>query len=451
MASQSNGLLSQLGFVKSPGAPVPHRKNTAKCATVEMPVPAVATFVMQQHIGAPCSPVVKAGDQVYVGTVIGDSDKAVSAPIHSSVSGKVKKIDSVLMPNGAKVPAVVIESDGEQTVDPSIEPPVVENEQDFIKAIRQSGLVGLGGAGFPASIKLSPSPEVKEKIDTLLINAAECEPYITSDVREILENHDDILEGVYRVSELLGVERTVIGIEDNKPEAIRIMTEIAAKDDLCGDKVTIKVLPSRYPQGAEKVLISQCTGREVPPGKLPSDVGVVVMNVTSIAFLARYMRTGMPLVSKRVTVDGSAVAEPKNVSVLIGTPIKEVMEFCGGYKETPAKLLCGGPMMGTALATDEFPVIKQNNAFLAFNKKDAKLMEPSECIRCGRCVNACPMNLMPTVLEQNTRIGNIEALKNYNLLSCMECGCCSFVCPASRPLVQSMRVGKVLLRNASGR
>lgn len=443
-----SGLLCDLGIKKHSGAQVPHRKNTKDLETVDMPLPKQVTIVMQQHIGTPCTPTVKVSDEVYVGTVIGESISPVAAPIHSSVSGKVSKIDSILMPNGVKVQSVIIDSDGLQTIDPSIKPPKVASREEFVNAVKASGLVGLGGAGFPTYIKLNPSENTLKEMDTLIINGAECEPYITSDLREIIEDSWDILSGVYAVSDLLGVKQAIIGIEDNKPEAIEILKNIAAKDDEHGDIVTVKVLPSRYPQGAEKVLIEQCTGRRVPPGKLPSDVGVVVMNITSIAFLARYLKTGMPLISKRLTVDGSAILEPKNVNVLIGTPIKEVVDFCGGYKETPKKIITGGPMMGVAMYSDEFPILKQNNAILAFNEEEAKLMEPTECIRCGRCVNACPMNLMPAILEKYTEIGNVEGLKKLNLMTCMECGCCAFVCPANRPLVQSFRIGKGILRNA---
>lgn len=446
MASNSNGLLGKLGILRSPGAPVPHRKHTSESETVDMPVPAEVSICMQQHIGAPCIPTVKAGQEVFVGQVIGDSDQYISAPIHSSVSGKVKKIDTLIMPNGAKAQTVIIETDGKQTPDPSIKPPVVNSHEDLIKAVRASGLVGLGGAGFPTHVKLSPKS--RDGIDTLIINAAECEPYITADVREIIENSWDIMSGVYTVSELLGVKQALIAIEDNKPEAIKIMEDIASKDDAHGNIVKVKVLPSRYPQGAEKVLIDQCTGRQVPPGKLPADVGVVVMNVASVATLSRFLKTGMPLVSKRLTVDGSAIKEPKNVRVPIGAMVKDVIEFCGGYKETPAKLLYGGPMMGTALANDEMPVMKQNNAILVFNREEAQSLEPGPCIRCGRCVNACPMSLMPTKLEQASIHNKVEDLKKYNVNVCMECGCCSYVCPANRRLVQSIRVGKVILRNS---
>ena len=446
MASYSGGILGMLGFVKSPGAPVPHRKSTKDMETVDMPAPAVVTIPMSMHIGAPCTPKVKPGDQVFVGQLIGDSDAFVSAPIHSSVSGTVKKVDAMLSFGGTYTPCIVIESDGKQTPDPSICPPKVKSEEDLIKALRDSGLVGLGGAGFPAHVKLNPAADVKKKIDTLIINGAECEPYLTADVREMLEDSWDIISGIQTVSKLLDVDETIIGIEDNKPEAITVIQELAEKND--GITIRVKELPARYPQGAEKVLIKQCTGREVPPGKLPADVGVIVMNVTSVGFLARYLKTGMPLTTKRVTVDGSAVAEPKNVRVCIGTPVKDVIAFCGGYKGEPSKLLYGGPMMGTPIYSDEQPILKNTNGILAFDRAEAQSLEPSACIRCGRCVNACPMNLMPTMFEKYTAAEKIDELKRLNIMTCMECGCCAYVCPANRRLVQSIRIGKTLVRNS---
>ena len=416
-------------------------KELAKDAPIKEVLPkGELVFPLSQHIGAPCTPCVKAKDQVFVGTLVGESTAFMSAPIHSSVSGTVKKIDTVLMPNGTKAQAIVIDTDGEQTVDPAIQPPVVNSKEEFIEAVKQSGLVGLGGAGFPAHIKLNP----KDKIEYLCINAAECDPYIPADVREIMENHENVLYGISQVMKYVGIDKALIAIEDNKPEAIKLMQEKTAQMS----NVEVVTLPSRYPQGAEKVLIEQCTGRQVPPGKLPSDVGCIVMNVASVGFLGGYLKNGIPLTTKRVTVDGSAITEAKNVRVPIGAPIKDIIAFCGGYKGTPAKLISGGPMMGTALMTDDFPVLKQNNAFLAFDEAEAKSLEPTACISCGRCVNACPMNLMPTKLEAATIYKRVDDLKKYSVMTCMECGCCAFVCPANRKLVQSMRIGKSILRNA---
>ena len=432
------------------GAAVPHHKNTAASESVTMPAPKQVILPMQQHVGAPCTPLVKVGAYVYVGQKIADSDKPVSAPIHASVSGKVSKLTQVQLPGGQVVDAIVIDSDGLMQQDPFLAPPKVESKEDILKAIRESGLVGLGGAGFPTHIKLNVP--AGKRIDTLLINGAECEPYITADTREALENSWDVLAGVHIVKELVGAERVIIGIEANKPEAIKALRNIAESTQYDPEnKVRVLELPSHYPQGAEKVLVKACTGRSIPQGGLPADAGCVVMNLTSVAFLARYLKTGMPLVTRRLTVDGSAVNEAKNVVVPIGTPIKNVIAFCGGYKGTPGKILMGGPMMGMALADDELPVLKQNNAILVFDKKDASLPAPSACIRCGRCVSACPMQLMPTAIERQVKAHNAEELRALNIMTCMECGSCAFVCPANRPLVQSMRLGKAIVRASSGK
>lgn len=427
------------------GARVPHRKNTTDVQSIIMPSPKTVTIPMQQHIGAPCKPVVAVGDVVYAGTVIGDSEAFVCAPIHSSVSGTVKSIVKLTLPGGTVTDAVVIESDGLDTPDPEIKPPVVENIKDFLKAVRESGLVGLGGAGFPVHVKLNV-PEGKN-IDTLLINCAECEPYITADNREVIEYSWAVMSGVYSVLEILGIDRVIIGVENNKPEAIKILKEIADNEQYDPeDRVRILTLKASYPQGAEKVLIKACTGREVPAGKLPADAGCIVMNVTSIAFLSDYLKTGMPLIKKRLTIDGSAVKEPKNVIVPIGTPINEVMEFCGGYKCEPKKILMGGPMMGLAVSDDTLPVLKQNNAILAFDEKEARLSEATDCIRCGRCVDACPMRLVPTKLCADIKLRDFDAMQKHQLMTCMECGSCAYSCPAHRHIVQTIRMGKRMLR-----
>lgn len=441
----------ELTFPKRPfrthgGAHVPHHKNTAHTETRVMPPPAQITLPMTQHIGAPCAPVVKKGDHVYVGTKVADSTAYVSAPIHSSVSGTVKEIAKVMMPGGQMVDAVVIDSDGLMERDPAIQPPAeIKDKKALAQAARDAGLVGLGGAGFPMHVKLNV-PDDKH-IDTLIINVAECEPYITSDHREALENGRNVLDGIYKIKEILDVHRVIIAIEDNKPDAIEAMRKIADDPKMDpNDEVRILPLHAQYPQGAEKVLVQACTGRMVPAGGLPADVGCLVMNIASVSFFASYMRTGMPLTMKRVTVDGSAVMNPQNVIVPVGTKIAEVMEFCGGYKEEPKKIVMGGPMMGVAVISDELPVLKQNNGLLAFGAEESTSMEPTECIRCGRCVAACPMNLVPTKLEKYAERKDVEMLKSLDIMTCMECGCCAYSCPAGRRIVQAIRLGKLYVR-----
>ncbi len=431
------------------GAHTPHYKHTADADTVIMPPPERILLPMSQHIGAPCTPTVAIGDEVAVGQIVADSDSPVSAPIHSGISGKVTGMPTLTLPGGQAVTALEITSDGEMRMDTSIQPPVVNNHADFVAAIRKSGLVGLGGAGFPTHVKLNPKN--LDAIDTLIINAAECEPFITADYRECMENSWDIVSGVQTIMEFLAVGRVIIAIEKNKPAAIKELSAIAASVTTPERQVTVKALPARYPQGAEKVLIATCTGRRVPPGKLPSEVGCIVMNVTTVSKISRYLKTGLPLTHKRITVDGSAIANPQNVKVIIGTPIKDVIAFCGGYKAEVGKLLMGGPMMGLALMDDELPILKQNNAVLALDEKDATPAPITNCIRCGRCVAACPMQLLPTAIARAYNAGDIDTLKTLDVATCMECGSCSFSCPAHRPVVQTMRMAKAALRQADAK
>ncbi len=417
------------------GIGLKHRKNTENSQTVEYPLPAKVRIPMSMHMGVPCQPTVKVGDTVSVGQKIGDSDAPFSAPIHSGVSGKVIAVSDYRNAMGAVCKAVEIETDGLQTVSDEVKPPEVTDKDSFIKAVRESGACGLGGAGFPTHIKLNP----KTPIDTLIINAAECEPYITADYREMIECPEDIIGGINMVKSRLGIKTAKLAIEANKPEAIKNFTEMAKNDDT----IDIITLPSSYPQGAEKVIIYNSTGRIVEEGQLPSDQGVIVINVYTIAFLYRYMQTGMPLVTRRLTVDGNAVGEPKNVRAVIGTSFRELLEFCKTDIDAVKKLIGGGPMMGMSIPDMDMPVVKTSNALLAIKTYDER--KTSNCIRCGRCVRVCPMGLMPADIDRAYKIKNIEELKTLKVMLCMNCGSCTYVCPANRKLAETNQLAKGLI------
>lgn len=425
--------------MKLHGIRVPHCKDTANMTPVRMPAPKCVTIPMNMHIGAPASPVVKVGDEVKIGQLIAEAGGFVSAPIHASVSGKVSAIGSVWTSNGSQATAVTIESDGLMTPHEGCVAPEVKDRDSFISAVRASGAVGLGGAGFPTSVKL----DIKDlsRIEAVILNGAECEPYITSDTRTMIDDAALVKEGIGLLEKYLGVKNVIVGIENNKHEAIAKMRELESDP-----AVKVKVLPSVYPQGGEKVLIYHCTGKVVPEGKLPIDVGCIVMNVTTLAFIASYVKSGIPLVEKCVTVDGSAVQNPQNVIVPIGTSMADVLEFCGGFKYEPGKVLFGGPMMGTAVKTTDSPVLKNTNAIIALNEKDTHLPEPTTCIRCGRCVRACPLRLMPFEFATAYALRDYDLLEKRKVNLCMECGCCSYVCPANRPLVENHKLAKAALR-----
>lgn len=422
------------------GILLPHRKRTESRMTEDLPLPEIVRIPMQMHMGAPCVPIVKPGELVTVGQKIGSMEKEFSAPIHASVSGKVKAITQYQTPSGGLVPCVEIEPDGEQTVCSSIKPPVLQTREDLINAVRESGCVGLGGAGFPTHVKLN----TKQKIDMLILNGAECEPYLTTDCRLMTEAAEDIVNGVCLLMKLLGIKETRIGIEANKPAAIAQLTEA------CAEFVDVKVvpLPALYPQGAEKVIVYHTCGRVVPEGKIPADVGVIVMNVSTCAFISRYSRTGMPLVTRCVTVDGDAVKRPCNVRVPIGAPIGELLEFAECDMDAVKQMLSGGPMMGASLYSPDQPVTKQQNGLLALTT--VKKAKATACIRCGRCMRACPMNLMPMQLERAYRIEDTAALNRHHVMLCMNCGCCSYVCPAKRPLAESIQLAKQLCMQKGG-
>lgn len=425
------------------GIKVPHFKNTSNSKCEILKDIESVLIPMQQHIGAPCIPIVKVNEHVKLGQVIASSENNFSAKIHSSVSGTVSKIDNIMMPDGSTTKAISIESDKKFELYTNLKVPNIKSPKDLVNAACNCGLVGLGGAGFPTHIKLDLKNN--HHIDTLIINAAECEPYITSDNRTIIENINDVIDGIKIIIKTLKIENAIIAIEDNKPEAIKILDKsINSKSS----NIKVIKLEPRYPQGAEKVLIKSCINRVVPIGKLPADVGCIVMNVTTIATLSKYIKTGIPLVNKCITVDGSAINNPKNIVVPIGTSIKDVIKFCGGYKSPPKKILLGGPMMGICLVDDKFPILKQNNAILALGERESILPDPSVCIRCGKCIKSCPMKLTPLFLEQSVKNNDIDSLNKLNIMNCMECGCCSFICPAHRPLVQSIRLGKKILKNS---
>ena len=433
-----------LGVFSQRGIKVKHSKNTADIKAVRIEQCESVTLPMKQHVGAACAACVEPGQAVLAGELVGKAEAPLSAPIHASISGVVRKIERIRLAGGEDVQAVVIQSDGGMRRMETAAPQV-HSLETFLRAVRDSGLVGLGGAGFPTGVKLRGAAG---KANILLVNAAECEPYITADHRELLDAGADILEGIGHICKWLGIKEAVIGIEDHRPDAIahaRALCETYASPQL---RIKTGVLPGRYPQGAEKIFIHSLTKRVVPPGKLPADVGALAMNAGSVAFLGRYMRTGMPLISRTVTVDGDAAARPMNVRVPIGIRLGALCKFCG-IEEKPAKIILGGPMMGTAAPDFNAIITKRDNAVLLFAKEQAK--PETACIRCGACLRACPMRLQPFRLTQACEARDAEALQALSIDACMECGCCAYVCPAGRSLVQGLRMGKQLLRKAQER
>ncbi len=422
-----------------------HYKNTAGCETEVMPIPDIVKISMSQHIGAPCKPLVAKGDTVKVGQLIGNTDAFVSAPIHSSVSGTVVGIETQRNAVAGNDTLVVIETDKKQELCEDVKPPVMpEDHAGFVKAIRESGLVGLGGASFPTHIKYDPKNI--DDVHTLIVNGAECEPFITSDHRGMLEDTQDIIDGMKLIMKYIGLDTAYIGIEANKPDAIEKFDKMFAEQGLTNFHTF--TLQDRYPKGAERVLVYEITGQHMAAGVLPADLGVILSNVTSVAFVGQYFRDGVPLIKKRMTIDGDAVANPKNIIAPIGTQIHDIIEFCGGYKAEPKKILMGGPMMGRAIFSDEMPIVKNNNAILAFSGEKAYIPEETACINCGRCHKACPFNLLPTALAAAYEKRDAEELSRLQVMQCMECGSCSFVCPARRPLSFINKLGKAVVKEA---
>ena len=401
------------------------------------PLPAELIIPLSQHIGAPAEACVEVGALVKKGQVVGQAKGFVSVSIHASTSGEVVAVEPRLHPSGRNLPSVVIKPDGDDVwLDdlPAADPKALS--VDEIKdRLRDAGIVGMGGATFPAHVKLSP-PEEKP-IDTLIINGVECEPYLTADHRMMLEESEKVLQGVEILRQVLDVDKVFIGIEANKPDAIQLMTEKCIGTD-------IKVVPLevKYPQGAEKQLILAITGREVPSGGLPMEVGVVVQNIGTAAAVADAIIKGQPLIERVCTVTGSGIAEPRNLRIRVGTPLQHLVDYCGGLTGAPAKLIMGGPMMGMTQLSLDVPATRGTSGLLIFRQGDIFLKEEGPCIRCARCVKACPANLLPTTIASYARLDMFDEADEYGAMDCIECGCCSYSCPSFIPLVQTLRHAK---------
>lgn len=417
-----------------------NKEYTNQIALRKAEAPKVVYIPLQQHIGAPAKPIVEVGDEVKKGQKIGEPQGFVSSYIHSSVSGKVIGIEQHEVPGGKGL-CVVIENDFKEELDKSIKPKgslETLDSKDIIKYIQEAGIVGMGGATFPTHVKLSPPPDAN--IDVVILNGAECEPYLTADHRLMVENPEDVVFGIRVIMKALNVKKGYIGIEVNKPDAIESITH-AAKEF---PEIEVVGLEIKYPQGAEKQLIYACTGREVPSGALPSAAGVVVDNVGTAAQIAKTIKLGMPLIERITTVTGSCIKQPANLITKVGTVVSEIIEQCGGFKEDAkvGKIIMGGPMMGMAQYTTNIVTNKGSSGILCISEEEAKIEEPSNCLRCGRCTDVCPAFLQPLYISANSLKGDFEKAAEYRALDCIECGSCSYICPARRPLVESIRNAK---------
>lgn len=422
--------------------PVPLKKNTAEKPSVKMTDVKTVMIPTLMHKGTPATPVVKMGDLVKVGTKIAQANGELSSPIYASVSGKVTKVCDYLTASGTYVPAIIITSDGEMATEEGLTAPTVNSKDELLAAIRESGVVGLGGAGFPTHVKLNVD---YDKVDTLIVNGTECEPYITSDNHVMNERAGDIEYTLNAFKKYFGIKNIVIGVGDNKKTSIESMKALAEKVE--GARVV--ALPSTYSHGSEEAIIFHTTKKVLPQGKLPADIGCVVCNVTTLAEIGKYLQTGMPFVERYVTVDGSCVKEPACVIAPIGVSLEDLFAFVGEFAYEPDRVVLGGPMMGITVPSLSAPVLKTTNAVLALSEKETKFPKETACIRCGRCTNNCPIGLAPAAIEKAYAKRDAEALVSLQVTACMECGSCSYLCPAHRPLVQTNKLAKALVKEAN--
>ena len=393
-------------------------------------------YPMSQHIGAPAKPLVAKGDHVLAGQKIGEAGGFISANVIASVSGTVKAIEPRRMANGAMVPSIVVENDGEyKTVEGVGEDrdPSGLSKEEIRNIVKEAGIVGMGGAGFPTHVKLSPKDP--DKIEYVIANCAECEPYLTSDYRRMMEEPDKLIGGLKIMLKLFDNAHGILAVEDNKPDCISLLKQMTKNDP----QITVKALKTKYPQGAERQLIYATTGRKINSSMLPADVGCIVDNVDTVVAIYRAVTEGRPLMERIITVTGDAVANPRNFRVPIGMSYQELLDIAGGFKQEPEKIICGGPMMGFGMFQLDVPTTKTSTALLALTQDDVSAMEPSPCINCGRCVEACPGRIVPSLLATYAEHFDEEAFVEHNGMECCECGCCSFVCPAKRPLTQEIK------------
>ncbi len=420
---------------------------TNEKAIEQLAPPAQVVIPMSQHFGAPCTPLVKAGDHVKVGQKIGEF-RGLGAPIHASVSGTVKAVEPRPYSMGGNILSVVIDNDMQDEISEEVQAPANPDAlsvEEMVEIVKNAGIVGMGGATFPTHVKISGGIG---KVDTVIINGAECEPYITGDHRAMLERSEEIIGGATYLAKMFGVEKVVIGVEVNKQNGIDQLNKTIAEKHA---PVVVEGLRCRYPQGGEKQLCQAITGRQVPPGGLPSNIGCAVFNINTTCAIYRAITTGMPVVKKVVTVSGSGVVEPKNIECPIGTPVSLLFDACGGLKDGTYKLIAGGPMMGMAQYTADVPVAKGTGCMLAFCEKEEQTVAHPQCIRCGKCVGVCPMHLEPLFLYQYASKGLVDELNDAHIMDCMECGACAYTCPARLHLTHMFKTGKQLVKDAAAK